>query len=486
MGVFLIAHFFREVFYHILSELTTGKSLLIIEKNFLIYADIDECAEGRHNCGNEQCFNQPGGFICAKSPKPLSRSSPNRCAPGSRYTRFGCEDIDECTEVEDACSSNEDCTNTPGSFTCTCKQGFYRDNITQACIDINECQIQQHDCLPTQRCDNTLGSYTCVRFLNCGTGYTLNAASGICEDDDECTLETHDCSSGYNCRNTLGSYRCDRIPRYSTTTISSRYYSIPIVSTRQPFFVRPPSTTGFFTQVTCPQGYKVFRDQCIDDDECEQFPSPCGSLHRCVNTVGSFRCAPRVICGPGHRLDDGEQRCVDVNECAEGLHDCGPRQSCENRQGGYTCSCPEGHEIGPNKDCVDVDECSVFSGQVCGSNSHCENTVGSYRCICETGFENIGSDKTCIDIDECRQSPGICQHRCINAWGSYRCACNPGFRLNIDNRSCSDIDECLEFKENNLCVGICKNTPGSYSCQCPSGYRLGSDQRTCQGEQFYP
>lgn len=48
-------------------------------------------------------------------------------------------------------------------------------------LDINECQINNHDCLETQRCDNTIGSYTCIRLQSCGTGYTLNAATGYCD-----------------------------------------------------------------------------------------------------------------------------------------------------------------------------------------------------------------------------------------------------------------------------------------------------------------
>lgn len=57
---------------------------------------------------------------------------------------------------------------------------FYR--VPLYISDINECQHGSHDCNPTsQRCDNTIGSYQCVRFTSCGTGYTLNAASGLCE-----------------------------------------------------------------------------------------------------------------------------------------------------------------------------------------------------------------------------------------------------------------------------------------------------------------
>lgn len=55
-----------------------------------------------------------------------------KCRAGLKYVRNrGCMDIDECIEVEDACSSNEECINTVGSYTCNCRVGFRRDNLTQ-------------------------------------------------------------------------------------------------------------------------------------------------------------------------------------------------------------------------------------------------------------------------------------------------------------------------------------------------------------------
>jgi hypothetical protein len=55
---------------------------------------------------------------------------------------------------------------------------------------------------------------------------------------------------------------------------------------------------------------------------------------------------------------------LDIDECAGSTHDCGKGQSCINRVGGYICQCPSGHVVNERKECVDVDECTKFAGQV--------------------------------------------------------------------------------------------------------------------------
>ena len=42
---------------------------------------------------------------------------------------FDDPDINECV-IDANCHTNAACTNTPGSFTCTCNQGYTRDGVT--------------------------------------------------------------------------------------------------------------------------------------------------------------------------------------------------------------------------------------------------------------------------------------------------------------------------------------------------------------------
>jgi len=107
------------------------------------------------------------------------------------YILYTYVDINECINV-----STNDCTqqciNTPGSYECDCYDG-YREitpNATQCegmnnqlsiynCnnyigVDINECE-EYNDC--HQICTNTIGSYYC----SCDTGFMLSTDSRSCE-----------------------------------------------------------------------------------------------------------------------------------------------------------------------------------------------------------------------------------------------------------------------------------------------------------------
>ena len=92
-------------------------------------------------------------------------------------------DIDECSLGSDSCDINAVCTNTVGSFECVCLPGFTGDGVTcsglslvmimslfqwEIFADIDECSLGLDNCDINAVCTNTVGSFVCT----CLPGYT--------------------------------------------------------------------------------------------------------------------------------------------------------------------------------------------------------------------------------------------------------------------------------------------------------------------------
>src|SRR5262249_44354580 len=93
--------------------------------------------------------------------------APTPCMPGFvRGSDGKCTDIDECATHIDTCDAHAACTNTSGSYTCICTQGYAGDGHT--CTDVDECKAGTATCDVHAPCTNTPGSYRCI----CTQGYT--------------------------------------------------------------------------------------------------------------------------------------------------------------------------------------------------------------------------------------------------------------------------------------------------------------------------
>ena len=95
-------------------------------------------------------------------------------------------DINECARRQDSCSDFAVCSNTMGSFECTCLLGYQGDgrdcagrNTDLKCeayvimyvhihsADIDECASDRANCDVNADCINTRGSFQCI----CRSGY---------------------------------------------------------------------------------------------------------------------------------------------------------------------------------------------------------------------------------------------------------------------------------------------------------------------------
>ena len=176
-----------------------------------------------HQCdASAVCLNFAGGFNCTCSAGFYGNGSDcadmDECGDSPITLTGGIWD----TNYEiNTCSDNATCTNFAGGYNCTCDVGYHGDG--QDCLDLDECAPQLFTCDSTHcdvmnsqqlnfaQCDlnsvctNTDGSYSCV----CADGFESNntdnsAFVGDCLDIDECATGTDLCDDNASCNNTIG------------------------------------------------------------------------------------------------------------------------------------------------------------------------------------------------------------------------------------------------------------------------------------------
>ncbi|KAK3709547.1 hypothetical protein RRG08_019384 [Elysia crispata] len=86
-----------------------------------------------------------------------------------------CTNIDECSNFQSRCS--QVCTDRPGGYTCSCREGYTLNIDGFTCSDINECNINNGDCDDT--CTNTQGSYVCSCPSSSAELFTRSGQFGV-------------------------------------------------------------------------------------------------------------------------------------------------------------------------------------------------------------------------------------------------------------------------------------------------------------------
>ena len=139
--------------------------------------------------GNYACTCLPGytgdGVLCSGKYTKSQFQLYNGCTKILTKAFFS-PDVDECADGNDSCHSNASCSNVIGSYNCDCFPGFSGDGFscsskdilstvqlrtlgTSLLLDVDECDdLNENNCSLYANCTDTIGSYDCT----CSTGYT--------------------------------------------------------------------------------------------------------------------------------------------------------------------------------------------------------------------------------------------------------------------------------------------------------------------------
>uniref|UniRef100_A0A673B0Z4 Adhesion G protein-coupled receptor E8 n=1 Tax=Sphaeramia orbicularis TaxID=375764 RepID=A0A673B0Z4_9TELE len=236
--------------------------LHLISCLFHVLTDIDECerSEGRVCGSNSNCTNTIGSYICTcwngfnllfVNITPAITIT-YYCTPSFLLS----VDIDEC--LDNVCGDGGTCTNNPGSYVCDCHPGFKLvPGQTAPCVDINEC-FNSTICGPDAICTNTFGALTCA----CEVGY---------KNPEMIASFANPCTGNLN-----NLHICDHI--FGCLIINTVFIS-------------------------------------TDIDECSETPGICGFQTVCTNKPGTFYCS----CPDGFYPSTGLRWTVGVSFCKSEL-----------------------------------------------------------------------------------------------------------------------------------------------------------------------
>ena len=173
------------------------------------------------------------------------------------------------------CDAAATCTDTAGSYTCSCNAGFTGSGGT--CSDINECAARIDGvCDGSASCVNTVGSFVC----SCNVGYSGNGLR--CEDVNECQILGGGCAVSASCENNAGSWSCSCNAGYTGTGLEC--VSTSIARACGPGFYGPLGlepcsvcAAGFYNDqhgaaecTACPEGRWTVTTGAAGPDRCLQ------------------------------------------------------------------------------------------------------------------------------------------------------------------------------------------------------------------------
>ena len=441
--------------------------------------DVDECVSGAHSCDplnppagwsgasatQVRCANTAGSFTCscAAGYQPDSAVGGGAVAVTEGGQRLDCVDVDECSEHTHNCHASATCTNTEGSYTCSCNRYFKGDGVV-------DCWDGQMECRPavSLRVKTASGDACWAELSNLTSATGGPAAGSYCDDHAGTTgnvfvrffwLESQSWSE-------------------ERRLMSGDGYKESAPDLRAGAF-----TTGVLQGLSY-VGTPAMLEYRVEGND---------AWHPLTIEVRKYNDDARYVLGDPAGLESGgasSRRLLQNNLATDGMcwvdgDGCVAAGICYTMRG--ACGA-----VGPTA-VADFDECTLDT-HTCHRNATCVNVPGLYRCDCDPGFYGVGTGMVGSGT-ECSQ----CSAGKYAASGATMCTACPSYPLSSSPVGSTSIDtcECKAGYYGNLSSvnGTCEECPEDSYCRnglrfaCPadsSSPRLRSVATDCVcNEGFY-
>lgn len=499
--------------------------------------DCRKCADVVYVIGGGKCQRCPDSTTCSEASCPTGRTySAGMCkacssifaasftvgaceectstvctkadCPDGYYLNNGdCRNADECVLYE-PCDDNAVCTNTGGSYECTCNTGWHGDGFV--CVDCNDVHLAHGTC-------NTCTSATVCTSATCDTGYAFSG--GDCVNINECTdgLSTP-CDANAICTDNDGSYTCScQAPAYEGGAYGANSCHEVCVQPSTTGYVVTPNTASiplstFAPTVVCATGYAgspavVCNPATWSSNNAHYTLSGCSG---CVNGQyadedGLAGCKGCVAGQYGDSATTSLPSLSECQHCAPGkitpssgyseCVDCGMGKFLLTQGGSMCDDCPAGTYMN--------EEGSLDVCKVCGSGQYTA-TVGQSECaLCAAGkFQDQTEQASCADCPQGtyqnEQGRSDCKPCAVGTYasadgettcapcakGTYQVAGNMhtciscGYGTFINQAGQSDCKTCLAGTYADQ-TGLSNARGGSCKACSPGFYQFLSGQSEC-------
>ncbi|KAI1284954.1 Nidogen-1 [Halotydeus destructor] len=403
------------------------------------------------------------------------------CQPGFKlsYDQYGketCIDTDECLSGLQRCHPEADCTNTVGSYSCVCREGFTGNGYfcssteeTPRPVAPTDCRLDATICDEHADCiyDDVLKDQVCL----CRDGY-MGPGSYCIQDPDRCQYQ---CGDLAECRfnQTVNGYNCECRDGYEGDgfTCNPKEQSVRC-STRDDC---DRNADCLFDQelqaysCQCNEGFTGNGIGCSKQlfIDCSTKIDMCSHWADCINVYQRYECR----CREGYHGNGTS--CEPQHECLADHH-CSPNAQCltDSVDMRMKCECKEGY-VKENRLCLPDPNASCHLVPNCQAQASCryDSKLVQHKCVCNEGFKGDGKSNCERIIIPCNIL-NKCHHKAECLYSSheqgFRCQCRDGYHGDGStcrpNRPCNeDIQQCDANAE-------CILDMTGYSCQCSVGF----------------